>query len=52
MAVKGVVTQLFPNDFGEDLLSKVKDFSRSRVVTYNDNISETVLDRNVVTTGH
>jgi len=30
-------------------LSKVKDFSRSQAVTYNDNISETVLDSDVTT---
>jgi len=49
---------LFSNYF-EDLLSKMKDFSRSQAVTYIydvhwkiDNISETVLDRDVVTTGH
>jgi len=42
---------LFLNDSGEDLLSKMKDFSMSQAVTYSD-ISETVLDRNVVTTGH
>jgi len=40
-----VATWLIPNDVGEDLLSKVKDFSRSQAVTYNDNISETVLDQ-------
>jgi len=34
----------------EDLLSKVKD--RSEAVTYNDNISEMVLDSDVVTTGN
>jgi len=43
------VTWIFQNDFGEDLLSKVKDFSRSQAVTYNDNISETVLDSDVTT---
>jgi len=44
--------RLIPDDFGEDLLSEVKDFSRSQAVIYIDNILETVLDRDVVTTGH
>jgi len=41
--------QLFPDDVWEDMFSKVNDISKSQVVTHNDNILETVLDRDVVT---